>query len=90
MSEWFEIELMIWNVALDHWIETMITLLQVQVQALIRVVKSTIRYQLWDQHHSTKDAMLSTKAQARLTGYSSDVMIVLWNRLITKVGWPLS
>ena len=34
--------------------------------------------------------MFTTKSQARLTGYSFDMMIVTWNQQITKVGTSTS
>ena len=62
------------------------TLLQVRGQALTRLSISIRSSKLCYQHISTYDAILTTKPQAIMPGYSSDVMIVTLSRQIAKVG----
>ena len=48
--------------------------------------KTNKKNQLRYQQIGTQDTTLRTKIHARLTGYSSIMTIVTWNRKITKVG----
>ena len=60
----------------------------VQSKELISAAKSKIWSQPWDWQFSTKDSTFTTTPKARLTSYSSDVMIFTWNLIITKLDPP--